>query len=492
MRFGCRQGMIALNRKTDPERRMSSYAMPAADAAWLHMDRPTNPMVVNAVVSLAEAPESQAVEEALERRLVAVYPRFRQRVAEQRGRVPAFEDDPSFDLDNHLQRLTLSPPGDRAALQALIGDLIASPLAQGRPLWHAYLIEGYEGGAAMLWRIHHCIADGIALSRVLLSLADELAGEAGTAAAEGGTESAAEPGRPPRSPLRRLTDIPGQAVSAARKLGGAAVHEGMETLAHPDHLRELASTALRDASTGAKLLAAAPDPPSELRGPLSGARRVAWSEPFPLSRIKKVARRRRVTINDMLVTALAGALHSQLGANGVAPEEIHTMVPFNLRPLDQPVASELGNEFALILLALPVGEVAPAERLREVSSRMDALKRSHEAPMSYGILSAMGLTPPWVEDRLIGFFSEKASLVVTNVPGPREPLHFAGAPIDGVLVWAPCSGTLGMTVSIFSYDGEVTAGFMTDTALVSDPEQIVGAYEEELRRLVPDRSTRGG
>lgn len=480
MRFGGREGMIEVNRQTDPERRMSSYAMPAADAAWLHMDRPANPMVVNALVSLAEAPEPEAVAGAIEERLVAVYPRFRQRVAEQRGRVPAFEDDPSFELDNHFQRLTLSPPGDRAALQALVGDLITSPLPRSRPLWHVHLIEGYESGAAMLWRIHHCIADGIALSRVLLSLADELAGEAESAAAP-------EP-HPPRSPVRRLADIPAKAVSAARKLGGAAVHEGMETLAHPDHLRELAGTALRDASTGAKLLAAPADAPSELRGPLSGARRVAWSEPFPLSRIKDIGRRQRVTVNDVLVTALAGALHRRLGAHREAPEEIHTMVPFNLRPLDQPVPSELGNEFALILLALPVGDVAPAERLREVSSRMGAVKRSHEAPMAYGILGAMGLTPPWVEDRLIGFFTEKASLVVTNVPGPREPLHFAGAPIDAVLVWAPCSGSLGMTVSIFSYDGEVTAGFMTDTALIADPEQLVHAYEEELRGLMPEPS----
>jgi diacylglycerol O-acyltransferase len=470
---------------------MSSYAMPAADVAWLHMDRPTNPMVVSALVSLAEAPEPEAVAEVLERRLVAVYPRFRQRVAEQRGRVPAFEDDPSFDLDNHLQRLTLSPPGDRAALQALVGDLIASPLAKSRPLWHAYLIEGYEGGAAMLWRIHHCIADGIALSRVLLSLADEAAGETGSTAAEGETEAAAVEPHPPRSPVRRLADIPARAVSAARKLGGAAVHEGMETLAHPDHLRELASTALRDASTGAKLLAAPTDPPSELRGPLSGARRVAWSQPFPLSRIKDVGRRQRVTVNDVLVTALAGALHRQLGASGAAPEEIHTMVPFNLRPPDQAVAPDLGNEFALILLALPVGDVAPAERLREVSSRMGAVKRSHEAPIAFGILGAMGLTPPWVEDRLIGFFTEKASLVVTNVPGPREPLHFAGAPIDAVLVWAPCSGSLGMTVSIFSYDGEVTAGFMTDTALIAEPGQLVRAFEEELHQLMPEPSRTG-
>ena len=194
----------------------------------------------------------------------------------------------------------------------------------------------------------------------------------------------------------------------------------MESLAHPDHLRELAGTALRDVSTAAKLLASPADPPSDLRAPLTGTRRVAWSSP---SRCRGSRRRggdatRRST--TCCVTALAGALHEHFGARGALPEEIHAAVPFNLRPLEEPVPAELGNDFALILLALPVGPAEPGERLREVHERMEAIKHSHEAPISYGILSAIGLTPPWVEDRLIGFFTDKASLVVTNVPGPRH------------------------------------------------------------------------
>jgi diacylglycerol O-acyltransferase len=438
---------------------MSRHALPPADAAWLHMDRPTNPMVVNGLVVLGGTPDHDALAEPL-------------------GRGPAFEDDPSFDVGNHLHRLVLPAPGDRAALQELVSDLVTSPLDRGKPLWHTYLIEGYEGGSAMLWRIHHCIADGIALSRVMFSITDE--GD--------GSEPPPPSSEDAPSALRRLAHVPRGAASAIRGLGGAVVHEGMESLAPPHHLRELAGVARRDASTLAKLLGAPADAPSQLRAPLSGSRRVAWTAPFPLAEVKQAARRQRVTINDMLVSALAGALNGLLGEDGQLPDEIHAMVPFNLRPPDEPVSADLGNDFALLLLALPVGAVALAERLREVSSRMDEIKGTREGPLSFGILTALGLTPPWVEDRLIGFFSGKASLVVTNVPGPQQRLHFVGAPVDGVLVWAPCSGSLGMTVSIFSYDGEVTVGFMTDSALISDPGEIVRAYEDELRQLVPEPS----
>jgi diacylglycerol O-acyltransferase len=461
---------------------MSRHAMSAADAAWLHMDSRTNPMVVNGLVLLGEVPDPDRMAELLERRLVKRFPRFRQRVVDPLGRRPAFEDDPAFDLRGHLHRLALPAPGDRVGLQAAVGDLIASPLDPSRPLWHAHLIEGYEGGAALLWRMHHCIADGIALARVMLSVSDD---------AEAAIETIAP--HAAQGALSRLAAGPLAGLSVLRRLGGAAVHEASESLAHPDHLRKLAGAALRDTTTTAKLLAGPPDAPSDLRAPLSGARCVSWSEPYPLEGIRKAARRQGATINDLLVAALAGTLHELFESSprpDGRPEEIHTMVPVNLRPLEEPVPAELGNEFALILLALPVGPLRPAERLRLVSRRMGEIKRSHEAAISYGILSAIGLTPPWVEDRLIGFFTEKASLVVTNVPGPRRRVHFAGAPVEGVMVWAPCSGSLGMTVSIFSYDGEVTVGFMADTALVPDPEPLARAYEGELARLAGEAGRR--
>jgi WS/DGAT/MGAT family acyltransferase len=446
------------------------------------MDQATNPMVVNAVIWFDEPVERAQLRELLQTRLVDPFPRFRRRVVEPLGR-PAFEDDPGFDIDRHLHRRALPAPGDAAALEELVSDLITPPLDRSRPLWHVYLIEGYGQGCAVLFRIHHCIADGIALARVMLSLTDE---QPGDEQRDAGIDPQAEPG--PGNGQGRLGSLvrpAANALSASRKLAGAIAHEGVESLVHPDHLARLAGTAVQDAGTLARLLTAPADPRTVLKSPLQGARRVAWSSPFPLERVKLA--RHSGTVNDVLITAVTGALRSYLGERDDLPEELHVMVPFNLRPLDEPLGRDLGNEFALILLGLPVGLADAGERMREVKMRMDAVKRSHEGPISFGILSAMGMTPAQVENRLNGLFSDKASAVVTNVPGPRRPVYLAGAPVRGVLVWAPCSGTLGMTVSVFSYAGEVSVGFMTDIGLVPEPQALVEAFESELRELCPER-----
>ena len=450
--------------------------MPAPDAAWLHMDRPTNPMVVNSVIWFDQPLDWERAREVFAHRIVDRFPRFRRRVSDPLGRTPRFEDDPEFDIEQHMHRLALPAPGDQNALQDLVSDLITPPLDPTRPLWHVYLIEGYGEGCAVLFRIHHCIADGIALARVMLSLTDS---EANAPIAGAFTPDA----RGGASPLSMITGPAAATFSATRRVAGTVVHEGMESLAHPRHLAELAGVAARDTGTVAKLLAAPADAQTVLRSPLHGTRRIAWSTPFPLERIRTAAHRGDGKINDLLVTAVTGALRTELERHGAVPDDLRIMVPFNLRPLDQPLPRDLGNDFALILLALPVGIEDRAGRLREVKRRMDAIKDSHEGPISFGILSAIGMTPPQVEDRLIGFFTEKASAVVTNVPGPRETVYLAGTPVRGVLVWAPCSGSIGMTVSIFSYAGEVTVGFMVDTALLPDPQPLVAAFDAELLAL---------
>jgi hypothetical protein len=130
-----------------------------------------------------------------------------------------------------------------------------------------------------------------------------------------------------------------------------------------------------------------------------------------------------------------------------------------------------------------VGARTPAERLRAVKKHMDAVKRSPEGAIAYGVLEAMGRTPVQVESTILDLFSASGSAVITNVPGPTEPVYLAGTPVAAVTVWAPTSGSVSMSVSIFSYNGAVTVGVMTDAGLVPDPETMVDGFQSELEAL---------
>jgi diacylglycerol O-acyltransferase / wax synthase len=466
-----------------------SARLRAADTAWLHMDRPTNLMVINAVELFDEPPDWERVKQIIQSRLVDRYPRFRQRVVESRLplRPPRWEDDPDYALEHHVHHLALPAPGDRAALQELVGDLMTMPLDRNRPLWHIYLIDGFGDGAAIINRMHHCIADGISLARVMLSMTDADP-EAGVAAPPGARSRARSTGRFPD-----LFGSTERALSATEQAGVAAVRHGAGLVASPSHAVSLAGAIARDGATAARLLLTPADAASAIKGDPGISRRVAWGRPMPLAQVKEIAHSHNATVNDVLMAALSGALRRYLRDRGAPAREIQAMVPFNLRPLDQPVPPDLGNKFGLVFLPLPVGVSGSYRRLTEVHKRMAEIKDGRDGPVSYALLSAAGLTPEPVERRIVDLFTGKGTAIVTNVPGPSEPVYLAGTPVRNVLFWAPTSGHIGMSVSIFSYRGEVTVGLMVDAAMVPDPDHVIAGLEfelEALARLASKRSRR--
>jgi diacylglycerol O-acyltransferase / wax synthase len=469
----------------------------SADAAWLHMDRPTNLMVINSLSLFEEPVDWARVVEITQRRLVDRYPRFRQRAVESRLplRPPKWVEDPDFAIEHHMHHVALPAPGDAAVLQRLISDLMTMPLDRTKPLWHTYMIDGYGEGAAMLSRMHHCIADGISLARLMLSLTDSEP-DAGIAPPDGSDEAS-----PPGGLLADLATSSTDLVRGAARLGGGVIKQGVSVATSPGHAASLAGAIGRDASTLMRLVLTPNDAATAIKGDPGISRRVAWTPPIPLERVRQIAHANDATINDVLLAAVSGALRHYLQERGSNVGEIQAMVPFNLRPLDQPVPRRLGNKFGLVFLPLPVGTSGSYRRLVEVHKRMEELKSGRDGAVSYGLLSVTGMTPEPLERRIIDLFTGKGTAVMTNVPGPSEPVYVAGTPIRTCLFWAPTSGHIGMSVSIFSYRGEVTVGLMVDAALVPDPDEIVTQLERELfalgqlqlgrRRRSPRRQRRG-
>lgn len=457
-------------------------AMSSVDRSWLMMDNPTNRMVINGFWVFAQPVEYERVLAVLQERLL-VYRRFRQRITESGGPLGRafWEDDPHFDIRAHLHHIGLPASGDKAALQELMAELIVQPLDHSRPLWDFYLIDGYGSGNVLFGRIHHCIGDGAALVQVLLSLTDAEP----DGVFDGGPKRRRSRGW---NPLRPLLKGASKMLNDAVQMGGGLVSAGLESLGKPEQLLDMVGEGGRLAGqvTGvlAKLALMPGDEQTVFRGELGVAKRVAWSEPISLDDVKLVKNVMGATVNDVLVAALTGSLRAYLLGRGEALDgkEIRAMVPVNIR--GGAASPELGNKFALVYLSLPVGVADPMDRLFAVKQRMDEIKASPEALITYQILSGVGRTPGDLATLITRYFATKASAVLTNVPGPQQKLYFAGKSFDKMVFWVPQSGSIGMGLSIYSYAGEVTIGVITDEKRVPDPDRIVEGFVAEFNQLL--------
>mgnify|MGYP003382068067 CR=1 FL=1 len=455
--------------------------MSNVDTAWLQMDRSVNLMMISSFMTFKGEVDFERVLITLERRLLA-FDRFRQRVVPPR--LPfgnyTWELDPHFDIRAHVHRIALPAPGDKAALQNLMSDITSTPLDRARPLWQFSVIEGYEDGWVLAGRLHHAIADGIALMRVLLSMTDI------SADAPPGDPLVLSSSNKRRGIIRRVTAPATFLARTTVGMAGATLHQSLETFRNPGRLVDLAKVGADNAATLAKMALRLPDPHTLYKGNLGIMKRAAWSEPFLLSDVKYIGRALGGTVNDVMTTAVAGALRQYLidHHQEVAGVNIRALVPVNLRPLDAPL--ELGNRFGLIFPTLPVGAAGLHERFLETRRHMNEIKDSPEAVVAYGVLYALGMTPLDIESVFLDFFGSKSSMVLTNVPGPQFQLYLAGSPLSEIMAWVPQSAGLGMGISILSYNGGVIVGVTTDAGLVPDPEVIianVAAEFEALRQL---------
>src|SRR5437764_8803851 len=337
--------------------------MSSVDAAWLGMEDPTNLMMVTGVMALSGPVDLKRLQLVLDRRL-APFARFHQRVVRPRSRanLPHWEDDPSFDVQNHLTHVALAAPGDDAALRKLVSDLMSDPLDFSKPLWHMHVVDGYQGGSVVLARVHHSIADGIALVRVLLSLTDD----------SPGWKAPARPRRPSSAGFR----LPLDWLPAAVRRGVSA---GQRLVSSPDRMLGAARLGIHGAYRLGRLVVLPPDPVTVFKGDLGRRKRAAWSETLPLDDFKAIGKAYGATVNDVLVGTTTGALRRYMERRGqpTAGVAIRASVPVNLRPLDR--AHELGNAFGLVFLTLPIGIADPARRLRAIKKEMDGLKQSPEA-----------------------------------------------------------------------------------------------------------------
>src|SRR5215210_2936525 len=377
------------------------------------MDRPTNLMMINGVLGIDGTPDPARLREVVEQRIL-VLPRFRQRIV-RRGWRPFWEDDPEFDLGNHLHWMKLSAPGGDAELGELVSGLVSEPLDPQRPLWRFHVIEGHLGGTVLYARVHHCIGDGVGLMFVLLSLVDLVA----------------DP---------HAGDLQNPFTSMLRESSPALLEEACQVAEQvmPEGMRLLMASAEAFRSTS------------------------GW-------------------LKALASVAAMGRYLEKRGDRRHARLNFRAAMPVNLRAIDK--MADMGNEFGLVFLSLPVGIRDPVERLQVLRKRAYALRKSGEPLVVYWLLKMMGILPRWFHSLIVAIFGSKATAVMTNMPGPKQQLYLAGRPIHDIFFWVPQSGTVGLGFAICSYNGRIRVGVGTDAGLVPDPERIVEEFHAEIDEM---------
>lgn len=425
------------------------------DAAWLHMEMPTNLMMIGGVMTFDAPIDIERVMTVIQRRLIT-RARFRQRIVQPPVGPPWWAPDGTFDVHHHVHHVALPNPGGDDELRSLASDLMSQSLDMSRPLWDMHLVDNYRGGSAIITRLHHCIGDGTALTQVLLDLTDT-------------TADAPVTRRPTHEP--RSGRLPSLGGIAAALRPSALMREGVQAAAQ--------------AYTLARLTLLLPDPGSALKGTLGRQKRVAWTEPVSVEALRPLRHATGATVNDILVSAVTGALRNHIRGGergrGHVPDRLRALVPVDIRA--DAKDGKMGNHFGLVFLDLPVGISDPMARLDEVHNRMEHARRSPEPSVAFEVLGALGLSPQQLQRFVVWFFGIKGTAVVTNVRGPAEPRYFAGQRIRTNVFFVPQSARLALGISIYSYAGEIRVGVISDAGLIGDPSSLTDRVIREVELL---------
>lgn len=454
---------------------MLKNRLSALDASFLSLeDDDSNMCVGGADVFAGPVPDQDEALDELGRRLDAV-PNFRLR----RIRVPLglgrarWADAEDFRLEDHITRLCLPEPGDASQLQALFARIMAQPVDHDRPPWEIHVVDGLQGGRfALLHKMHHSLVDGIASVQVLETLFSP--------DPDGG--DAPEPRRldpkPVPSPVRLLAESVVERTLAPEALGAVA-----GAVTHP---RRTAGSLVKGAAGVAGLARAAlsPAPDTPYNTPVGPARAFAWQRES-LDEVRAIKDALGGSVNDVVLTAVAGALDRDLRRRESHPGdgEMYAFVPVSLRA--DSGDGQLGNEVSGLKVALPLGEDDPLERFARVHQTMDALKGSPQALGASAAVDATGLVSEAAFQALspVGDVQRYANLVITNVPGPSDPLYFLGRRLEDVFPFVPLGANLAMGVAVVSYAGSLGFGFSADPDSVPDVDELAPALHDSLAEL---------
>lgn len=482
--------------------------MSPSDYTWLQMDRPTNLMLVRCLIWYAGDLSLEDIRTIHQERMVDRFGVFKQRAVNRDGRW-YWQPVDDFDIERHIYEVKLPGDGDRQAMLDYVAGTMPHQLDPDHPLWKLEVFRGVTGLAdepvTVIWqRFHHSMMDGIRMVQLLVHMHDFDA-----------THEAVLPGAVGRRPTNRGTVR--QSVHTLRRgadeAADIALHVARGTSHLPyafvQHLRhgELANDLKvfvhpsriinafeRLGAVDNKLLNTTGEMARLLASPHE-SRSAAWSSPpvigkkidyatgMDLAKVREFGRRHEATFNDVMLAIVSKALTHYLNDQGTPIDEVHWMLPVSMTPMGTGMPRALGNDFALVFLSLPLGISDWPELLTAVKERSSRLKNSQEPTIAHELQRMMARFPKKLSVGMTNMFASKTVGVLTNVPGPTQPMYFANAEAVGWIGFVPTNGDEPIGLCVFSYNGQVFVGVTTDAHAIPDPDRIaelIKHYYDEM------------
>lgn len=444
---------------------LGSRMLPTDALFWYVEDAtPELRPLVAGLLLLDRRPDHDRLRASVER-WVARLPRLRQRVVETPFHLglPEWEDDPHFELDYHAREVILPEPATERHLLDFVGAVFATPLDRMRPLWEAYLIEGLEGDrAACFFKVHHSVMDGVASVAVFDALTQGHRAEPVRVP----RHTPPHPARPSGARLARLLrDAVGNGAA------GLAAAAGMSAraLADPGELIDEISRAARGAR-GMIADLTAPALSDPLAQASTGIGRRLDALTLSLPRLRRIKEALGVTLNDVMLTALSGAIGRYHAHRHVHVEELHCMVPMNLRPDND--GHTLGNRVGAFSVALPVGEPDPLVRLTRIRQQTGTAKSDRRGAGFPFLMRALTFLPGFAYRAFAHSLTGRINLICTNVPGPATERYLAGARVEAIYPFAPVALGTPLSIALLSYGDIYGVGIDSDPAAIPDPELL--------------------
>lgn len=463
-----------------------SQRLSAADAAFLYFEKPNEPLHVGSCFVYDGHISKAELVRVLQERL-HLLPRYRQKVMFPPLRIahPTWQDDPGFDIRQHIEEADLPAPGDDRVLSEFGGKLYAPPLDRSRPLWKMIILRGRpDGTTPIIWKVHHAMVDGVSGVDLMTVTHDS-------------SPQASSPPSPPQPwQPQPLPDVTSQLQDALNDRLTETIRSWTDSAQwfRPSQAAQVLQESSQALFSFMQTLPslAQPIPSTPFNKTLSATRQFVWTD-FPFADIRAVRATLGGTVNDVVLTIIAGGLGKYLRAQqySTANRVLRTMCPVSMRQEGE--QGSLGNRVSMLLAPLFIDEPDPLKRYSAQRAAVDQIKKQNQAGFLYDLLNRFGWVPPvW---QIIAGQLPAANLVLntvtTNVPGPQTPLYLAGHELLALRPIGLLSAGVGLFNAIVSYHHTLVIGGTVDPSFVPDPWAYADCLRDSFDELLAATRAKG-